>query len=391
MDAYEQNLLRQLRRRYQGRDDAISDDYALMLIRGWRGEKDAEEIIIKEYGRLLDLRKEHKIDEILDSPTEGYQEFNRNLECGILGTTKTGTPVYYERTGLCEPKSMKNLGYDTAQRCHLRLQEEIRVRKAIQSRKLGRRMFKHVVVLDMKGFGFRHLSPEVVRKMRAVMALDGEIWPGALKKVIVVNTPWLFQKAWSIAKATLHPATIEKIEIVGSKKADILDSLTRLIDIHNIPSFLGGGNASRLSGVGSDEFASLLRAEKKRLHRHRAEKDRARAEKDRARAEKDRAEEARRRQRGAEAGAGQAGDCTRRGDAEKETASNAVHVHVDDDDREPSRHAARRVPPSPSPSEEDEDSCAAVMMMLESSSLVSVSMYSRRGSADSGMSGVMSS
>jgi len=133
--------------------------------------------------------------------------------------------VYYERTGLSDPRKMKKMGFDRAQRCHLRLQEEIRVRKAVQSRKLGRRMYKHVVVLDLKGFGFRHLSPEVVRKMRAVMALDGEIWPGALKKVIVVNTPWVFQKAWSIAKVTLHPATIAKIEIIGSNSKEILVSV----------------------------------------------------------------------------------------------------------------------------------------------------------------------
>jgi len=257
MDEYEKRMMCRLREKFAGKDGAISDTYALMFVRSYRPENDGEEVTLKQYQYMLDKRKELNIDEILDSDPEGYENYNEILQCGLLGTSKCGRPVYYERLGAAEPRRMRKYGFDNIERCHIRMQEEIRIQKEAISKAKGLWMYKHIVVLDMAGFSFGHMSPDIVRKLRSLMSLDSKVWPESLKKLLIVNAPWIFQKAWSLVKGILHPCTQQKISIIGSNKKKLLEILTEIIDIENIPSFLGGQNEQELSGVCGKAFKSI--------------------------------------------------------------------------------------------------------------------------------------
>jgi len=237
LTAFEAKMIKKL----QPLDNEHSDTYRLQFIRGYENEKDTERVVEVRYKEMLTLRKDAGAVGILNcSKPEGWEEFNEVCELGVLGTTKDARPVYYERIGAYDPKKLDALGYEKLQRCHIRLQDEMLRRKELISRQLGHRMYKHVVILDMKGFGMRHMGPKVLGNIRKLMNLDNAIYPEVLKRLFIVNAPWLFQKAWSLVKGMLHPITRERIKIYGTKPKKFLPKLAEFIDIDQLPTWLGG-------------------------------------------------------------------------------------------------------------------------------------------------------
>uniref|UniRef100_A0A7S4DKR4 CRAL-TRIO domain-containing protein n=2 Tax=Lotharella globosa TaxID=91324 RepID=A0A7S4DKR4_9EUKA len=156
-----------------------------------------------------------------------------------------------------EPQEGNKLGFDKVFEGHIRMQEEMRVLKESMSRKMGQRMYKHVVVLDMNGFGLRHMSPDVVRKLRKLMSFDSFMYPESLKHLYIVNAPWIFQKAWTMVKGILHETTQKRIKIVGKDQKTILRKLTRIVDLAQIPTWLGGQNEDDICGICSENFEEV--------------------------------------------------------------------------------------------------------------------------------------
>eukprot|EP00472_Partenskyella_glossopodia_P006126 CAMPEP_0197517454 /NCGR_PEP_ID=MMETSP1318-20131121/2460_1 /TAXON_ID=552666 /ORGANISM="Partenskyella glossopodia, Strain RCC365" /LENGTH=372 /DNA_ID=CAMNT_0043067025 /DNA_START=402 /DNA_END=1520 /DNA_ORIENTATION=+ len=256
LTAFEAKMIKKL----QPLDNEHSDTYRLQFIRGYENEKDTERVVEVRYKEMLTLRKDAGAVGILNcSKPEGWEEFNEVCELGVLGTTKDARPVYYERIGAYDPKKLDALGYEKLQRCHIRLQDEMLRRKELISRQLGHRMYKHVVILDMKGFGMRHMGPKVLGNIRKLMNLDNAIYPEVLKRLFIVNAPWLFQKAWSLVKGMLHPITRERIKIYGTKPKKFLPKLAEFIDIDQLPTWLGGTNKGTLNGVCSDDFDKIAK------------------------------------------------------------------------------------------------------------------------------------
>ena len=58
--------------------------------------------------------------------------------------------------------------------------------------------------------------------------------------MITVNVSTFAYTAWTFIKPLLPKKTLHKIEIVGSNKKDIIESLITRMDISVIPEYLGG-------------------------------------------------------------------------------------------------------------------------------------------------------
>mmetsp|Transcript_37774 Transcript_37774/g.60627 ORF Transcript_37774/g.60627 Transcript_37774/m.60627 type:complete len:194 (+) Transcript_37774:582-1163(+) len=121
------------------------------------------------------------------------------------------------------------------------------------------RIFKHVVVLDMDGFGVRCIAPKIIRKLKSLITFDSDMYPESLIRLYIVNAPWIFEKGWALIKGIIHKATQQKIRIIGKKKEKILTKLAKEIKLEEIPDFLGGGNSKALPGICSLEFKELLK------------------------------------------------------------------------------------------------------------------------------------
>jgi hypothetical protein len=60
--------------------------------------------------------------------------------------------------------------------------------------------------------------------------------------MIAVNVSTFATFVWGILKPLLPKRTISKLSITGSDKNEILDQLTKEMDITVIPEYLGGKN-----------------------------------------------------------------------------------------------------------------------------------------------------
>lgn len=56
------------------------------------------------------------------------------------------------------------------------------------------------------------------------------------------------------SQGILHPVTQERIRLVGTKPKKILAQLTEMIDLNDVPTWLGGKNDSPLPGICSPAF-----------------------------------------------------------------------------------------------------------------------------------------
>ena len=258
LDKYEQKMLRSLKETFKERNSNIHDNTMCRYIRGYRTEKDPVKTTRDRYEAMLTWREENGVDRVLRERPRGWNRFNALCQLGVLGTTRGHRPVYYERVGKYEPKKLKKYGLDAMMKCHVRLQEELVKLKQIISRRIGHRLYKHVVVVDLEGFGFRHMGQDVMGMLRKFAAVDGHMYPEGLERCYVVNAPWVFSTAWSLIKKFLHPLTQKRFVILGANRKKILSALSEMIDPSEVPTWLGGGNDSPLPGICSAEFENMM-------------------------------------------------------------------------------------------------------------------------------------
>jgi hypothetical protein len=92
-------------------------------------------------------------------------------------------------------------------------------------------------IRDLSGLGMEHcgLKGQEISKMMIDMARDN--YPEVLRKMIIVNSPWVFNGLWWILKALLPQRTIDKVSINGGSYAAVL---AKEVDLSSLPASLGG-------------------------------------------------------------------------------------------------------------------------------------------------------
>ena len=115
--------------------------------------------------------------------------------------------------------------------------ERVKVLKEALTEKFGRLTYKAVVILDMHSLGFKHCSSDYYGAMRAMIDIDQYYYPEAVYRLYMINAPFIFKMAWKVIKRWLHPVTQEKVHILGE---DYVSVLKELIDLNELPEFLGG-------------------------------------------------------------------------------------------------------------------------------------------------------
>jgi hypothetical protein len=98
-------------------------------------------------------------------------------------------------------------------------------------------ILQSINIRDLGGLGMEHCGPkgQEIAKMTTVIARDN--YPEMLRKMVIVNSPWVFNGLWWVLKALLPQRTIDKVSING---ASFADELFKEVDPSSLPESLGG-------------------------------------------------------------------------------------------------------------------------------------------------------
>lgn len=246
-----------------GKDMDLCHDYDVRrIIRGYAKEKEREKETFEKMQIWIDAIKANWSG-CGFKPMEDQDAFKKMLEWAPItahGQDKYGHPVVYEDLAhyKCEKISAE---LDKALIYRKRVWSQVWNKKHQESKKKGKMIYKHIQVFNLKDVGVMSANKfkSVIQQM---IKVEGDLQPETIYKMYMVNTNWFFKAAWAVVKSFVHPATREKIQIVGS---DYVKHLTVDVAIEQIPKeFNGKGSSCKWGETTFDEavveqFPDLLK------------------------------------------------------------------------------------------------------------------------------------
>ena len=162
------------------------------------------------------------------------------------GETSTGAPLYIIRAGISNTVAL------TTEHTHDEVVEFMMYRKEIGfllcdaiTRKT-RKLTKLVTVNDLSHVSLlAGTDKRFTAVLGAASKLSETLYPQLLDRAVLINAPYIFGAIWSIIKGMVSTKTRAKVALCGTsdtRKGDISKCpFAKLINLHTVPSFLGGG------------------------------------------------------------------------------------------------------------------------------------------------------
>jgi hypothetical protein len=176
-----------------------------------------------------------QVDKIAATAYPRRQDFIRMWPHGMHGVSKDGHVIYIDRPGKCIPKEMQaNFTMDEYIDLHIQTMEWMNDAKIKLSAKLGRRTYKHVVIMDLDDFGFSHFTKKFYGPIKDLIDIDQTKYPETLHKMYVVNASFVCKAIWAIASPWIDATT--KSRIKWCSKKELLEDIAA----DQLPDFLGG-------------------------------------------------------------------------------------------------------------------------------------------------------
>ena len=162
------------------------------------------------------------------------------------GETSTGAPLYIIRAGISNTVALTNA------HTHEEVVEFMMYRKELgfllcdaMTRKT-RKLTKLVTVNDLSHVSLlAGTDKRFTAVLGAASKLSETLYPQLLDRAVLINAPYIFGAIWSIIKGMVSTKTRAKVALCGTsdtRKGDISKCpFAKLINLHTVPSFLGGG------------------------------------------------------------------------------------------------------------------------------------------------------
>lgn len=203
---------------------------------------------VTQYKAHLAWRKEFKYDALRQWADENKETCD--LIAGLApfshhGFDREGNPVYVSQMGVIPAKRFSKLVKQTDYtRYHAWRISEIFSLCREQSIVLEKPIFQCIIIVDVKGATFesRYFAPYFQETSR----LDEQNHPDFIKRVYVVNTPWVFPMLYALVKYFIDPNTREKIKIYSSGYET---HILRDVDAKTLNVRYGGQNTEPLPVV----------------------------------------------------------------------------------------------------------------------------------------------
>ena len=94
-------------------------------------------------------------------------------------------------------------------------------------------------ITDCSGMGRAHMYRPGFDALKRLLWITDRCYPERLKKLVIVNAPWIFGAIWLIVKHFIDPVTREKIQIYNYPETE---RLLEWIDADQLPTYLGGSH-----------------------------------------------------------------------------------------------------------------------------------------------------
>ena len=195
-----------------------------------------------------------------------FESLERLVVAQYHGETSTGTPLYIIRARISNTVALTNA------HTHEEMVEFMMYRKELgfllcdaMTRKT-RKLTKLVTVNDLSHVSLlAGTDKRFTAVLGAASKLGETLYPQLLdRRPVLINAPYIFGAIWSIIKGLMSANTRAKVAVCGSsdtRKGDISKCpFAKLINLHTVPSFLGGGcrcGPGCVSGVSNEQTAMV--------------------------------------------------------------------------------------------------------------------------------------
>ncbi|KAG7400160.1 Transfer protein [Phytophthora boehmeriae] len=223
------------------------------LLRFLRGYKMNVSVAATKYREMLALRKKLNLDDIRDdivnnnmAPDE-FPHFQKIiphlpfLDTYDLFSVPAGHVFYFEMTGYADlPGLLKDVSEEEWQTFFL-YSMEYRAIKLDQLSRKNETLVQTIMVRDLAGFSIARFNPKLLKRLRPLLSTAAKCYPESMHKVLVLHTPWIFDKVWSVIKPMLQETQLSKVHMEGTSLAQLLE-LAGGRD--KLPKLLGGRNTT---------------------------------------------------------------------------------------------------------------------------------------------------
>ncbi|CEG40346.1 Phosphatidylinositol transfer protein SEC14 and related proteins [Plasmopara halstedii] len=228
--------------------DNCTDDLAIRVARAYRHvKKHRQQTTIAETRKILNARAAHDADNILRRDLPLSKLYNEHWPTYVYGEDSEGHLVTVDRISDINPDGLFRTFASINEIIPHRWQymERIQWEKAAISKRLGRRVYKHVCVVDLKGLSMKLLSPSVLSQLKPIFDVGQLYYPETLHCLYVVNAPFIFYSFWKVISAIIQPETREKIQVFKDMKSFLEVAQNHGIPLTSLPSYMGGSHPGR--------------------------------------------------------------------------------------------------------------------------------------------------
>ncbi|OQR82948.1 hypothetical protein ACHHYP_15282 [Achlya hypogyna] len=225
-----------------------NEEFCIRLARAYRGEKkNRMGKTLGETKKVLEWRKQMQADELINMNLDKAELFSQCWPSMLAGEDYYGHIINYDRLKDIQLESfLANFTLDQVLLHRAKHMERLRAEMTAVSKRVGRRIYRHICIFDLSGIGLKHMAPSVINFLKPIFDLGQVYYPESLFRMYLVNAPFVFWGTWKIISNFIDPETKEKIQIFKNAESFLVDAKKHGIPMSAIPKSLGGECTGRM-------------------------------------------------------------------------------------------------------------------------------------------------
>ena len=174
-------------------------------------------VALKRVNKLLAWRESVRADSVLDEALPNAEHFHACWPVAVHPPDAFGHPVVAERISDIDPAGLTERVGDqaTVLRHRVQIMEAVQRLKALESRRRGHNVHKHVWIIDLEGVTVSLFAGDVRAFILDLVKLCTSKYTDTLHAMWILNTPYVFRAVWAVVATVLRSSTKEKIRMLG--------------------------------------------------------------------------------------------------------------------------------------------------------------------------------